>query len=62
VDIFSVHYGLAQIAEQRHDTNLAIHHFAICLSNVPPGTVNWEEARMHLEALRNPASHDQTGK
>jgi tetratricopeptide (TPR) repeat protein len=62
VDIFSVHYGLAQIAEQRHDTNLAIHHFAICLSNVPPGTIKWENARTHLDALRNPASHDQTGK
>jgi tetratricopeptide (TPR) repeat protein len=62
VDIFSVHYGLAEIAEQRHDTNLAIHHFAICLSNVPPGTIKWEEARRQLEALRNPASRDPTGK
>jgi tetratricopeptide (TPR) repeat protein len=62
VDVFSVHYGLAEIAEQRHDTNLAIHHFAICLSNMPPGTVKWGEARTHLDALRNPASHDQNGK
>jgi tetratricopeptide (TPR) repeat protein len=62
VNVFSVHYGLAEIAEQRHDTNLAIHHFAICLSNAPPGTIKWEAARTHLEALRNPAGHDPAGK
>jgi predicted Zn-dependent protease len=61
-DVFSVHYGLAQIAEQRHDTNLALHHFAICLSNAPPGTAKWEEARTRSDALRNPASHDPAGK
>ena len=43
-DVFSVHYGLAEIAERRHDTNLAIHHLAICFSNAPPGTAKWEEA------------------
>ena len=61
-DAFSIHYGLAEIAEQRHDTNLAFHHFAICLSNVPPGTVKWEEARRHLEALKNPAGPGPAGK
>jgi tetratricopeptide (TPR) repeat protein len=61
-NVFSVHYGLAEIAELRHDTNLAIHHFAICLSNVPPGTIKWEEARKHVDALRNPAGHDPAGK
>jgi tetratricopeptide (TPR) repeat protein len=62
VDVFSVQYGLAKIAEQRQDTNLAIRHFAICLSNTPPGTVKWEEARRHLEALKNPAGPDAAGK
>jgi len=61
-NVFSVHYGLAEIAAQRQDTNLAIHHLAICLSNVPPGTIKWEEARRHLDAFRNPTSPDPTGK
>jgi tetratricopeptide (TPR) repeat protein len=59
---FSVQVGLAEIAEQRHDTNLAVQLFANCLTNVPPGTVKWEEVRTHLDALRNPARHNQNGK
>ena len=62
VDVFSVHYGLAKIAEQRHDTNQAIDQFAICLSNAPPGTAKWEEIRAQWEALKKPARRDPNGK
>lgn len=61
-NIFSVHYGLAEIAQQRHDTNLAIRQYAICLSNAPAGTIRWEEARTRLDALRNSTSRDPAGK
>ncbi len=49
---FPVHYGLAEIAERRHDTNLAIHHLELCLSNAPAGTVQWREVHERLDALK----------
>jgi predicted Zn-dependent protease len=52
---FPVHYGLAEIAERRHDTNLAIQHLELCLSNAPAGTVKWREARERLDTLKPPA-------
>ncbi len=52
---FPVHYGLADIAERRHNTNLAIHHLELCLSNAPAGTANWWEVRKRLDALEPPA-------
>ncbi len=52
---FPVHYGMAEIAERRHDTNLAIHHLELCLSNAPAGTVKWREARERLDTLKPPA-------
>ena len=52
---FPVHYGLAEIAERRHDTNLAIHHLELCLSNAPAGTVKWREVRERLDTLVPPA-------
>jgi thioredoxin-like negative regulator of GroEL len=61
-DPFSVHYGLAVIAEQSHDTNLAIQHLTICLTNVPPGSENWEYARAHLDVLKNVVGHDAVVK
>jgi predicted Zn-dependent protease len=51
---FPAHYGLAEIAERRHDTNLAIHHLEFCLSNAPAGTVKWREVRERLDALKPP--------
>lgn len=54
-DIFIVHYGLASIAEQQHDTNLAIHHLEICLTNSPAGSPHSEEILAHLAALKPPA-------
>ena len=52
---FPVHYGLAEIAERRHDTNLAIHHLELCFSNAPAGTVQGREARKRLDTLEPPA-------
>jgi tetratricopeptide (TPR) repeat protein len=52
---FPVHYGLAKIAEHRHDTNLAIHHLELCLTNAPAGTIKWREVRELLDTLAPPA-------
>ena len=57
-NVFSVHFGLAEIAQQRHDTNQAIRHFSICLTNSPAGTIRWEEIHARLEALKNPAGRE----
>lgn len=53
-DAFTVHYGLAEIAALRRDTNLAIHHLELCLSNAPAGTIKWQEARKRLKSLEPP--------
>jgi tetratricopeptide (TPR) repeat protein len=52
-DVFLVHFGLANIAERRHDTNLAIRHLEICLTNAPTGSLRWQESRAHLDALKS---------
>jgi tetratricopeptide (TPR) repeat protein len=44
-------YGLAAIADERHDTNQALHYLQICLTNTAPGTAMWREANKHLQAL-----------
>ena len=46
-----VAYGLAAIAEQRHDTNLAAHYLRLCLTNTPPGTILWHKASTRLQTL-----------
>ena len=46
-----VHLGLAEIAGQRHDTNLAIHHLTVCLSNLPPENPLWKQIRARLDTL-----------
>ena len=51
VDQFSVHYGLAEIALGRGDTNLAVQQLQLCLSNTPAGGLKWREARVQLDAL-----------
>ena len=51
VDQFSVHYGLSQIAEQRHDSNAAIVHLEFCLTNAPAGSAKWLEVSARLSAL-----------
>jgi len=44
-------YGLAIIAEHRHDTNQAMHYLRLCLTNTPTGTPFWRDASDHLQAL-----------
>jgi tetratricopeptide (TPR) repeat protein len=53
VDQFRVNYGLAQIAEARQDTNAAVKFYLACLTNAPPESVNWREARTQLDALHS---------
>ncbi len=47
-----VGYGLATIADHRHDTNQIRHYLEICLTNSYPGTLLWLEASNHLQILR----------
>jgi len=47
-----VYYGLAQIAEHRHDTNLAIRQLELCLSNTPSRSAQWNEVNARLNALK----------
>ena len=44
-------YGLAAIAEHRHDTNQAANYLRLCLTNTPPGTPLWREASARLQML-----------
>jgi tetratricopeptide (TPR) repeat protein len=56
VEKFSIEFGLAEIAAQRHDTNAAIQHLELCIASVPSGSQKWNEASRRLEALKNPAA------
>ena len=47
----TVGYGLATIAEHRHDTNQAVNYLRVCLTNTPPGSPLWREASARLLAL-----------
>jgi tetratricopeptide (TPR) repeat protein len=44
-------YGLARIAEHRHDTNQAANYLRLCLTNTPPGTLLRREASIRLRML-----------
>ena len=46
-----VNYGLAMIAEHRHDTNQARLYLHACLTNTPPASALWRQANDHLQAL-----------
>jgi tetratricopeptide (TPR) repeat protein len=46
-----VSYGLAMIAEHRHDTNQAAHYLRLCLTNTPNGTPLWRQASDRLQAF-----------
>jgi tetratricopeptide (TPR) repeat protein len=50
---FQIHFGLSQIALERHQTNLAIEHLQICLSNSVSGSDVWEQAQNLLNGLKN---------
>ncbi len=47
-----MHCGLAQIALQRHDTNLAIRHLETSLTNTPAQSLQWLQSRAQLDALK----------
>jgi tetratricopeptide (TPR) repeat protein len=51
VDQFRVHFGLAEIAWQRHETNVAVQHFKASLTNTASGTYQWEKVNERLEEL-----------
>ena len=55
VEAFTVHFGLAQLAVNRRDTNAAVRQLEICLTNVVPDSVRWRVANERLTALKNPA-------
>ena len=44
-------FGLAVVAEHRHDTNQAMRYFRLCLTNTPAGTPLWRKASASLQAL-----------
>ena len=48
-----VSYGLAMIAEHRHDTNQALHYLRVCLTNTPSGTIFWRQASARLQSLEH---------
>jgi hypothetical protein len=48
-----VGYGLAAIAEHRHDTNQAVYYLRLCLSNAPAGTPLWRQAGARLQSLEH---------
>lgn len=52
-----VSYGLATIAEHRHDTNQAVRYYQASLNSLPPGTHLWRQASVRLQALE---AHSET--
>ena len=52
VDKYSVQFGLAQIAEARHDTNAAVNFYASCLTNIVPQSARWLDAKVRMKALK----------
>jgi tetratricopeptide (TPR) repeat protein len=51
VETSQVCYGLAAIADHRHDTNQVVYYLRLCLTNTPAGTPLWREASARLHAL-----------
>jgi tetratricopeptide (TPR) repeat protein len=53
-----VGYGRAMLAEHQQETNHAAQYLRLCLSNTPPGTIFWQNARARLQAIESssPAS------
>lgn len=53
VDQFNVHFGLGIIAQERFNTNGAIAHFKMALTNAPAGSLKWQEVGARLEILKS---------
>ena len=56
VEAFTVQYGLAQLAVNRHDTNTAIRRLEICLTSAATNTMKWQAAHDRLAALKPAAA------
>jgi tetratricopeptide (TPR) repeat protein len=52
-DQFSVHYGLAEIALGRKDTNSAVRELGLSLENTPPDSTKAREVRAQMDALKH---------
>jgi predicted Zn-dependent protease len=52
IDQFSVQFGLAQIAEARHDTNAAVKFYSSCLTNTPALSPKWMDAKARMNVLK----------
>ena len=57
-----VNYGLATIAEHRHDTNQTVRYLRSCLASTPPGTMLWRQAKARLQALEGASPSAPAGK
>ncbi len=57
-----VSYGLATIAEYRHDTNQAAHYLRFCLTNTSPESPLWRQANARLQALGHGSALPMTNK
>ncbi len=51
-----VNFGFALVAQQRHDTNQALHYLQLCVTNVPAGSPLWQEANAHIQMLKPAAA------
>jgi tetratricopeptide (TPR) repeat protein len=51
VNQFLVDFNLGKIAVHDHDTNLATQYYSVCLSNTPPGSIQWQTASNQLHEL-----------
>jgi tetratricopeptide (TPR) repeat protein len=57
-----VNYGLAMIAEHRHDTNQARLYLRACLTNTTSGSVLWRQADARLQELESGLPSSAQGK
>ena len=46
-----VNFKLGEIAVHDHDTNQAVRYLSVCLSNTPPGSVEWQTVSNQLRTL-----------
>ena len=49
---YQTHTGLAEIALRRKDTNAAILHYEVCLTNTPPNAAEWHLVSKRLKELK----------
>jgi len=47
-----IHFELATLAERRHNLPQAVQYLQICLTNAPPGSPLWQQARTRLRSLQ----------